>query len=260
MSVFYRATLLSSDPRYRQAGELAFASLMTPTGKGGPATTLADFHPSLSAHPFLAEYPTDPIDYTLNGHMFALLGLYDWSKLSAKADAEFKRNIETLERLLPYHDIDGFSTYDLSHIVLKLDPYVAGHYQGIHVYLLHALASVTNSSTLKRYELKWTKKIDDMNRPVRITIISSDAQSPRPAGTSIKFELTSKGGKGGAKLYQFAIRQGGVWTVAQPFSPDNSFTWTPATPDDYIVGFYAKEVGSEAEFDNFRYQAFTIER
>jgi hypothetical protein len=258
MSAFYRATLLNSDPRYRQAGELAFASLLTPTSKGGPATSLADLHPSLSAYPFLAEYPTDPIDYTLNGYMFTLLGLYDWSKISPKADAEFKRNIETLERLLPYHDIDGFSTYDLSHIVLKLDPYVHEHYEGIHVYLLHALASVTNSPTFKQYELKWAKKIDEMNRPLRITRISSDAESPRPAGTSIKFELQSEGGKGGAKLYQFAIWRGGTWTVAQPFSPDNSFAWKPAEPGDYMIRFYAKEAGTEAEFDNFRQQRFTI--
>jgi hypothetical protein len=113
LSAFYRATLISDDPRYKRAGELAFASLMTPTDKGGPATTLADLHPSLSAYPFLAEYPTHPIEYTLNGYMFALLGVYDWSHHSKEAANAFVRNIETLERLLPYHDIDGFSTYDL---------------------------------------------------------------------------------------------------------------------------------------------------
>ena len=42
MSVFYRAMLMSDDPRYKRAGELAFASLMTPTSEGGPATSLAD--------------------------------------------------------------------------------------------------------------------------------------------------------------------------------------------------------------------------
>jgi hypothetical protein len=258
LSVFYRATLLSSEPKYREAGDLALASLLTPTGKGGPATTLADLDPSLVAYPFLAEYPTDPIDYTLNGYMFTLLGLYDWAKLSPQAATAFDQNMETLDRLLPYHDIDGFSTYDLSHIIFKLGPYVAAHYQGIHVYLLHALASVTDRPTLKRYELKWTKKIDEMNRPLRITSISSDVQSPSPVGSRIRFELKSEGGNGGPKLYQFAIRRGRNWTVAQPFSPDDSFTWTPAEPDNYIVGFYAKNSGSDSEFDNFRYQAFVI--
>jgi hypothetical protein len=258
LSVFYRATLPGPEPKYRRAGDLALASLLTPAGKGGPATTLADLDPSLAAYPFLAEYPTDPIDYTLNGYMFTLLGLYDWSKISPQAATAFDQNIATLDRLLPYHDVDGFSTYDLSHIIFKLGPYVAAPYLGIHVYLLHALAGLTGSSTLKRYEIKWAAKIDEMNRPLRITSISSDFQSPSPAGSRIKFELQSRGGNGGPKLYQFAIRRGDNWTVAQPFSPDNSFTWTPAEPDNYTLGFYAKNSGSDAEFDNFRNQPFVI--
>ena len=163
MSVFYRAMLMSDDPRYKRAGELAFASLMTPTSEGGPATSLADLDPSLSAYLFLAEWPTDPIDYTLNGYMFAMLGLFDWSHVSEKASAAFKLHMETLEPLLPYHDVDGFSTYDLSHIIFGLGPYIAPPYLGIHVYLLHALASVTNSAVLKQYEMKWAAKIDEMN-------------------------------------------------------------------------------------------------
>lgn len=258
LSVFYRAWLLTQDKRYLKAGSLAFASLMRPTRKGGPATTLADLHPSLSGHPFLAEYPTDPIDYTLNGYLFAILGLHDWSHVSQKASVAFKRNIETLERLLPYHDIDGFSTYDLSHIVLKLLPYVAAPYLGIHVYLLHALAGITGSATLNRYERRWAAKLDKMNREVRITAMSPDLPSPQPAGTTIKFQLKAEGGGGKDQLYQFGIKRGTEWTTAQPFSPSNTFAWTPQEPDNYVIGFYVKEAGSSREWDNFRYQRFTI--
>lgn len=258
MSAFYRATLISDDPRYKRAGELAFASLMTTTDKGGPATTLAHLDPSLSAYPFLAEYPTDPIDYTLNGYMFALLGLYDWSHHSKEAASAFARNIETLERLLPYHDIDGFSTYDLSHLVLKVYPYVHEFYEGTHVYLLHALASVTGSATLTRYEQRWTAKIDEMNRPLRITSISSNIASPQPVGAAITFRLTSAGGNGGKTLYQFAVRDELDWTTPQPFSDRDTFVWTPKKPGKYYIGFYAKEVASKAEYDNFRNWPFTI--
>jgi hypothetical protein len=258
MSVFYRAWSIEPNLRYLKAGELAFASLMTPTRKGGPATTLADLDPSLSSYPFLAEWPTDPIDYTLNGYMFALLGLYDWSYVSRKASVAFERNIETLVRLLPFHDVDGFSTYDLSHIILKLPPYVASPYLGIHVYLLHALHSITGVATLKRYQRRWTAKIDEMNKPLRITDILSDVPSPQPVGTTITFRLQSAGGSGGQKLYQFGVRHGTEWTFPQPFSPDNTFTWTPKETDTYYIGFYAKNVESSQEFDNFRNQAFTI--
>lgn len=258
LSVFYRAWLLEKDARYLRAGALTFKSLMTPTSKGGPATTLADLHPSLSSYPFLAEYPTSPIDYTLNGFMFAILGLYDWSHVSQKASVAFNRNIETLERLLPYHDIDGFSTYDLSHIVLKLAPYVAAPYLGIHVYLLRALAGITGSATFNRYERRWTAKIDKMNRELRITAMSSDVQSPQPAGTTITFQIKTEGGNGGDLLYQFGIKRGTKWTMAQPFSPSDTFAWTPQEPDNYIIGFYAREAGSPREFDNFRYRAFSI--
>ena len=96
-----------------------------------------------------------------------MLGLFDWSHVSEKASAAFKLHMETLEPLLPYHDVDGFSTYDLSHIIFGLGPYIAPPYLGIHVYLLHALASVTNSAVLKQYEMKWAAKIDEMNKPAK---------------------------------------------------------------------------------------------
>jgi heparosan-N-sulfate-glucuronate 5-epimerase len=258
LSVFYRAMLTSDDPRYRRAGDLAYKSLMTPIPEGGPMTSLADLDPSLSFYLFLAEYPTQPVDYTLNGYMFALLGVYDWSHVSPEAAGSFTRGIDTLERLLPYHDIDGLSTYDLSHIVLKLYPYVAPFYLGIHVYLLHSLESITGSEVLKRYEMRWAAKVDEMNRPLRITVFSSDVPSPQRAGTTIKFQLRAEGGAGGDKLFQFGVRRGGIWTLPQKFSTINTFTWTPAEADEYIIGFYAKEAGSVHEFDNFQYQKFTI--
>jgi hypothetical protein len=258
MSVFYRAWLTTKDRRYLKAGSLAYACLMTPIRKGGAATSLADLNRSLSSYPFLAEYPTTPVDYTLNGYMFALLGLYDWSHLSKSAGVAFKQNMKTLERLLSYYDIDGFSIYDLSHIVMKLDPAISASYFGVHVYLLHALHHVTGRATLKKYERRWATKIDKMNRELRITSMPSDRPSPQPANSTITFEIKTAGGEGGAKLYQFAIKRGTEWTMPQPFSPSPTFSWKPTEPDDYIIGFYVKEAGSLREFDNYRYQRFTI--
>jgi hypothetical protein len=192
--------------------------------------------------------------------MFALLGLYDWSHVSQEASVAFKRNMKTLERLLPYHDVDGFSTYDLSHIVLKLDPYVAATpYLGIHVFLLYALHSITGSATLKRYERRWTAKIDELNKPLRITVISSVPSSPQPAGNTITFRLQAEGGSGGQKLYRFGVKKGTEWTFPQPFSPADTFVWTPNEADSYYIGFYAKNADSSREYDNFRYQPFKIE-
>lgn len=258
MSVFYRAWLVTKDSRYLKSGSLALANLMTSARKGGAATTLADLNPSLSTYPFLAEYPSSPIDYTLNGYMFALLGLHDWSHISRKASAAFKQNKATLERLLPYHDVDGFSTYDLSHVIFKEPPAVSAPYLTVHVYLLHALHSITGSATLKRYERRWAAKIDQMNKPLRITVISSDLLSPQPEGTAITFRLQTEGGSGGQKLYQFAVKKGTRWTFPQPFSPADSFVWTPKEADSYYIGFYAKNADSKKEHDSFRYQAFSI--
>jgi hypothetical protein len=165
MSLLARALMATGDTRYLEGGRMALQHLTTPTEDDGVMTTLADLHPSLSDFIFFEEYVSDPPNYTLNGYMFALLGLYDWSQLPSaySADQEsasvyFEQGIRTLVRLLPYYDLGSWSAYDLGYITFKAEaPNVSNSYHGVHLYLLRALYSVTGEPLLLEYFRKWER-------------------------------------------------------------------------------------------------------
>ncbi|ANF26048.1 hypothetical protein PS273GM_13280 [Stutzerimonas stutzeri] len=165
LSLFARLFAGTGDQKFIAAGKLALNYLLTPTYKGGVRTTMASLDPSLKGYVFFEEVVTEPNDnYILNGYMFALLGLYDWSKVPSPNAADqklsahfFKEGIQTLEKILPYYEVDGLSVYDLTHYTFnnRKNILVTASYTGVHVYLLHALHSVTGSSILKDYEDNW---------------------------------------------------------------------------------------------------------
>lgn len=115
LSALARAYHLTRDKRYLDAGNAALAFIKSPYSAGGPLATMAALDHSLGNYPFVMEYPQDPPAYTLNGFMFAVLGLYDWYALTGSDDAKqlFDGTLQTLIRILPYYDIGGFSAYDL---------------------------------------------------------------------------------------------------------------------------------------------------
>lgn len=163
LSAAARAYHATGDKKYIEAGNraLAFLQVQHPYG---PMTDMSDLDPSLEDYIFFLEYPTEPNAYTLNGYMFTLLGLYDWSQIaeSEDADALFKRGIRTLQHILPYYDLGYLSAYDLSYITHPAMPYqearephMAARYHAIHIDLLNALYSITGNSRLKEYADRW---------------------------------------------------------------------------------------------------------
>jgi heparosan-N-sulfate-glucuronate 5-epimerase len=168
LSVYARAYHLTKDTKYLDAGENALNFMLTPVKKGGTLSTLEDLHVTLKDYIFIEEYLADPFSYTLNGYMFSLLGLYDWWQVSpdetegshAKAKEYFDKGTETLVNILPYYDIGGFSVYDLGYITHKADPLINSYYHAVHIYLLHALASITQNPTLAQTEKLWASYVD----------------------------------------------------------------------------------------------------
>jgi len=163
LSVLARAYQLSGDAMYLDAGDRAFTFLLTPTDQGGVADTMVDLDPSLSRQLILEEYVVHPASHTLNGFMFTLLGVYDWAKAPASrapaAAATFLQGLNTLDHILPYYDIGGFSAYDMSHIIYHRTPHIGVHYHAIHIYLLHALGSITQDPQLSHYEKLWASYV-----------------------------------------------------------------------------------------------------
>lgn len=166
LSVFARAYHLTNNSKYVNAGNKVFGFLTKRTYEGGATDDLRWLNESLRDHVFFQLYVTNPPSYTLNGHMFTLIGLYDWSnirsngKVSNEAKVYFDKGIETLRYMLPYYDIGGMVTYDLGYLTKPgTKPTVNLGYYGIHLTLLDALYRITNDKEIQYYRNLWTSYV-----------------------------------------------------------------------------------------------------
>ncbi|MBC2582399.1 D-glucuronyl C5-epimerase family protein [Clostridium sp. DJ247] len=167
LSVFARAYNLTNNKKYIHAGNSVFRYLIIRTSSGGVTDNLGSLNISLSDYPFFQLYVTNPPSYTLNGHMFTLIGLYDWSNLdnndriSNEAKLYFNNGFQTLKYILPYYDIGGFVTYDLGYLTKpNTKPTINYSYYGIHITLLDALYRITQDKTIYYYRNLWTSYIE----------------------------------------------------------------------------------------------------
>lgn len=166
LSVFSRAYYLTNNKKYISAGNLAFSFLTTRTSQGGPMDDLSFLGKQMADYIFFQLYITNPPSYTLNGHMFTLIGLYDWSNMpnnkaySDKANEYFKKGLITLKYILPYYDIGGFVCYDLGYLTKPgISPTINFDYYGIHLTLLDALAVITGDNDFRYYKNLWTSYV-----------------------------------------------------------------------------------------------------
>lgn len=171
ISLFARIYHQTKDEKYLKAGEQALSYLLTPVTDGGVMTTMADLDPSLSGYIFFEEYVTQPANYVLNGYIFALLGLYDWSFVEAKghgqdlAKSAFDRGMDTLLHILPYYDIGGITAVDLGYITHPdLPPRSRQKYHILHARQLNLMYQLTGIATIKDYEQKWISYFTDPQR------------------------------------------------------------------------------------------------
>lgn len=164
LSAFTRAYRLTNDSKYVDGAVRAIAFLNVPIEEGGPYTTLAALDPSLEGYTILEEYPCDPPTYTLNGYMYTLIGLYDWSQTGAegsdRAKELFNDGIRTLEKILPYYDIGGFTCYDLAHITWNREtPHVSLGYHRVHVAFCKIFYDITGIDTFNHYYTLWASYV-----------------------------------------------------------------------------------------------------
>ncbi|PRR77170.1 N-acetylmuramoyl-L-alanine amidase LytC precursor [Clostridium liquoris] len=167
LSLLSRVYKLTGDVKYIEAGKKALKFLITPVSKGGVMENLSYLDSSLKDYIIFEEYISETPAYTLNGFMFTLLGLYDWSNIDIDDSSKyisknyFNKGIETLKVILPYYDLGGFTAYDLSYIVNKDEkPHIGVNYHGVHIYLLRALYSITGDKSLYNYYRLWKSYVD----------------------------------------------------------------------------------------------------
>ncbi|WP_316569269.1 D-glucuronyl C5-epimerase family protein [Neobacillus sp. YIM B06451] len=167
LSVYSRAYRLTNDKKYLEAGKRSLEFLQVSKTNGGVMTDLGDISSKWKDYIWFEEYVTPKNNYTLNGYMFVLLGLYDWSKLEVQGDygqqqanSLFNRGIQSLKKVLPKYDMGGFTMYDLSYYTMKTKkPHVAIGYHAVHIYQLKALYSITNEPSLLSRSNLWASYV-----------------------------------------------------------------------------------------------------
>lgn len=173
ISVLLRAYQLTGDERYFSAAKRALGAFDVDIEMGGVKTV------DIDGLIWYEEYPSDPPSHVLNGFIFALLGIYDFYRVTNDAHILdlFNEGIKTLENRLVLYDTGYWTTYDL---VIRdkndtnyfLDPRISkninpasyynilkelasGVYHNIHITQLEILYKITSKNIFKDYAEKW---------------------------------------------------------------------------------------------------------
>ncbi len=165
VSLFLRAFKLSKDAAYFRAASNAIQVMLYPEGGMG---SLADLNPTLARYPMVAEYIFTPDVYTLDGSMFAMLGLYDWVEYQPAMQCVFDLLLETLHQVLPYYDAQvdgiGYSLFDLSHMVYEgRSPVILPIYHQFNTALVWAFDQLAPHPQLNRIWKTWA---NDVGQPL----------------------------------------------------------------------------------------------
>ena len=160
LSVLTRAYALGGDAGFLHAAKRGMLPFEKPVQQGGVRREFLGFAPAADAMsmPFFEEYPTQPDpSYTLNGFMFALLGLYDLAQTgNVEAGRLFADGMRTLHAALPLYDLGDGSSYDLTHLTrAPRGVHRDLGYHLVHITELNALGSATQDATLLWYRDRW---------------------------------------------------------------------------------------------------------
>ena len=155
LSLYSRIYSVTKDEKYIKSGDLALQPLIKTVAEGG---LVSEFN----GHKFYEEYPTTKGNYTLNGFMFTLIGLYDYYKVTGNELAKelYNEGIETLKYMLPYYDSAGISLYHLAHLVYpNQEVYYNRKYHVIHIAQLELLYNIEKEEIFKHYMELWKSYI-----------------------------------------------------------------------------------------------------
>lgn len=153
ISVLVRGYKITGNMVYLDCSEKALQPYTKIVSDGGVLDYFYDM-------PFYEEYPTNTPSLVLNGFMFSLFGLYDFSledhSGNELAKRLFNQGAETLIKVLPLYDGGFCSRYDLSYITCapnndNKNPF----YHAIHVNQLMAMNSILHSDVIEYYVNAW---------------------------------------------------------------------------------------------------------
>ncbi|MFA7074915.1 MAG: D-glucuronyl C5-epimerase family protein, partial [Endomicrobiaceae bacterium] len=147
LSLYSRIYSVTKDQKYIDSANLALKPLRMEVSEGGLVSYF-------DGHKFYEEYPTTKGNFTLNGFMFTLIGLYDYVTVTGNAVAKklYDEGLETLKYVLPYYDSAGISLYHLAHLYYPNQAaYYNRKYHVIHIAQLDLFYQIDGSEIFKHY-------------------------------------------------------------------------------------------------------------
>lgn len=148
MSALLRAWEMFGDDRYRSAAEAAYHGLHVQRAE---MRLSEDDGQEL----WYEEYPADPPMHVLNGHVYCLLGVADYARVSGEeeADSRWRQAAATALARLDEFDLGYWSAYEL-----RWREPAAVHYQkNIHVPQLRILAQLTGQREFATVADRWER-------------------------------------------------------------------------------------------------------
>ena len=146
ISLLMRAYVETSDTRFLESATAALRPFYQEVSDGG-VTIHAD-----DGDTWLEEAPAQPPSHILNGHIFAIFGLYDYCRVTGdeRVRSLCDQAIRTVARNLSNYERCGWVTYDL----LYRRP-APSHYYAIHIAQLRALHAMSQNPVFAKYADKW---------------------------------------------------------------------------------------------------------
>ncbi len=161
ISLLLRAYEFTKNQAFLQAARQAFQSFLFPVEQGG--VTFFDAEGNV----WFEEYPAVPPPHVLNGMIFAMIGLYEFWRLTGDVDAHrlFVSGVLTLTKFLRKFDAGYGSRYDL-----QTRRVVDEKYHRIHVAQLRILFDRTGEETFRKmadhWESVWMNPVSRLKRAV----------------------------------------------------------------------------------------------
>jgi len=155
-SLLIRLYYFTKDKKYYDTCKLAMKPFQIDVKDGG-------LKRGFFGYDYYEEYPTIGSNFTLNGFMFALIGLYDvWMVANDEtAHKLYKNGFKALVYSLPFYDINGISLYHLGHLFNEGgSPHFNTGYHKVHIEQLRVINQWENNNVLDFYIKKWISYVN----------------------------------------------------------------------------------------------------
>lgn len=155
ISILLRGYQITGNQQWAELTEKALVPFTIPVNEGG-VTSFTKWGP------FYEEYTSSEPTLVLNGKIFALCGLHEFSRVFPQNELSkklFNEGIQTLEKILPEYNLGFWSRYNLCKAPWhpQIDPATIS-YQRLHVIQLNMLYQLTGKEIFDQYARIFAKQ------------------------------------------------------------------------------------------------------